>query len=402
MSAGFVPLGKFISIIRNGLNAVQYDRPLDGSMLPISRIETISEGIIDFTRVKYAQVSEADKKKYALRPGDILFSHINSPEHIGKTAIFRSERTLVQGINLLLLRPDTERCYPEYLNYYLKSFEVRARFRARCKKAVNQASLTQHDVTSLEVPDIPLIEQTRIAAILAKADRLRRLRRAARELGDTYLQSVFLEMFGDPVANPKKWEVKTLSALKTKFSYGTSAKCYTESLGLPVLRIPNILSREISLEDLKYAELPVREAAKLSLRQGDLLFVRTNGNPDYVGRCAVFDLAAEYLFASYLIRARMDLGKVNPWFLATYLHMNAGRHAMSPYIRTTAGQSNIGMEGLGQIPVPLPPFPLQQQFAAIVRQFERLRAQQRVAERQTEHLFQTLLHRAFRGELMEA
>lgn len=135
------------------------------------------------------------------------------------------------------------------------------------------------------------------------------------------------------------------------------------------------------------------------LQFGELIFVRTNGNPDYVGRCAVFDLDGKYLFASYLIRAKLDTSKLIPLFVQAYLQTSAGRKAMSPFIRTTAGQSNIGTEGLGQIPVPLPPLALQQKFARVVQQFERLRAQQREAERQAKHLFQTLLHRAFSGEL---
>lgn len=245
----------------------------------------------------------------------------------------------------------------------------------------------------------PLDEQKRIAAILSKADRLRRLRRYARELSDGYLQSVFLEMFGDPVSNPRGWEVKTLSELKTKFAYGTNAKCYPESNGLPVLRIPNVLSQKIDLNDLKYAELPDKETQKLLLKAEDLIFVRTNGNPDYVGRCAVFDLEGQYLYASYLIRARLDQNSVNSWYLDAFLRTESGRKAMFPYIRTTAGQSNIGMEGLGQIPVPLPPLPLQQKFAHIVQKYERLRAQQRESARQAEHLFQSLLDRAFQGEL---
>src|SRR5947199_1101704 len=167
-------------------------------MVPISRIETISEGVIDFSRVKYVTPTLRGRQKYQLQSGDILFSHINSPEHIGKTALFRSSKPLIHGINLLLLRVNQQVCHPEYLNFYLKSFAVRARFRTRCKKAVNQASLNQEDILSLDVPVRPLSEQKRIAAILEKADRLRRMRRYARQLSDTFLQSVFLEMFGDP------------------------------------------------------------------------------------------------------------------------------------------------------------------------------------------------------------
>lgn len=262
-----------------------------------------------------------------------------------------------------------------------------------------QPLISHSRLENVELLIPPLDEQKRIATILSKADRLRRLRRYACELSEGYLQSVFLEMFGDPMSNPRGWKIKTLSDLKTKFAYGTSEKCYSEPKGFPVLRIPNVLGQKIDLSDLKYAELPDKEVAKLLLAPGDLVFVRTNGNPDYVGRCAVFDLNSQYLYASYLIRARLELEKINPWFLETYLHTSSGRKAMSPYIRTTAGQSNIGMEGLGQIPVPLPPLSLQQKFAQIVQKTERLRAQQRESERQAEHLFQSLLHRAFRGEL---
>jgi type I restriction enzyme S subunit len=105
------------------------------------------------------------------------------------------------------------------------------------------------------------------------------------------------------------------------------------------------------------------------------------------------------VYASYLIRARLNHFTINPWYLDEYLRTGSGRKAMSPYNRTTAGQSNIGMEGLGQIRVPLPPLPLQQKFAHIVHNYERRRAQQRESARQAEHLFQSLLQRAFRGEL---
>jgi len=86
-------------------------------MVPISRIETISEGVIDFSRVKYVTPTLRDRQKYQLQSGDILFSHINSPEHIGKTALFRSSKPLIHGINLLLLRVNQQVCHPEYLNF---------------------------------------------------------------------------------------------------------------------------------------------------------------------------------------------------------------------------------------------------------------------------------------------
>src|ERR1035437_1622824 len=197
-------LGDVVTEIRNGIDLEQFDRPTRTATWPISRIETISEPRIDLDRVKYVPPTPQQVQRYQLRAGDILFSHINSPEHIGKTALFTGDGPLIHGINLLLLRADTARCCPAYLDALLKSSGVRLHFRMRCKKAVNQASLNQDDILSLQIRLPRLSDQQRIAGQLERADRLRRTRRYA--LTDTFLPAVFLELFGDPVANPRGWE----------------------------------------------------------------------------------------------------------------------------------------------------------------------------------------------------
>lgn len=370
------------------------------------------EGLCSFVPMEYVddqfgliaqtatrRINDLEKGYTYFRDRDVLFAKITPCMENGKCAI---ARRLVNSIGFGSTEFHVVRAgdsvIPEWIYYFLRQESTRQEAVRHMTGTAGQQRVPSRFLEEVQIPLPSLDEQRRIAAILARADRLRRLRRVAANLSGMYLQLLFLRMFGDPVENPMGWRTQTLKQLKTHFSYGTSAKCFSEQVGLPVLRIPNILNRKIDLEDLKYAELPENEIRKLSLEYGDLVFVRTNGNPDYVGRCTVFDLKERYLFASYLIRARLDLDQINPYFLETYLHLPAGRQVMSPYIRTTAGQSNIGMEGLGQIPTLLPPFPLQRQFAAQVCRFERLRAQQRESERQAEHLFQTLLQRAFEGE----
>jgi type I restriction enzyme S subunit len=123
--------------------------------------------------------------------------------------------------------------------------------------------------------------------------------------------------------------------------------------------------------------------------------VRTNGNPDYVGRCAVFTLNTEFYFASYLIRARLNQSVVSPVYLAAYLRTPYGRKSMQPSIRTTAGQYNVSVEGLRDVQLIMPPLSLQHHFAAVVAQHKYLRTRQREALWQAGHLFQSLLHSAF-------
>src|SRR5262245_45811968 len=105
-----VEFGTFFQFIRNGLN-VQQDK--SGKGLPITRIETISDAEIDATRVGYANLEEGRHDDWLLKPGDILFSHINSVQHIGKCAIYRgTPKRLIHGMNLLCLRCDRTKLLP--------------------------------------------------------------------------------------------------------------------------------------------------------------------------------------------------------------------------------------------------------------------------------------------------
>ena len=180
---------------------------------------------------------------------------------------------MIHCINLLLIRVDQKKCYPEYLNYYFKSKDVRALFRARCKKAVNQASLNQPDILELEVPLPPLTEQKRIASLLARADRLRQLRRTAHDLGDALLQSVFLEMFGDSQFNDKKWELVTLGDKITFMTSGSRvwAEHYSDEGDL-FLRIQNVGANQLLLDDVAYVKAPdTAESKRTKVQPGDLL-----------------------------------------------------------------------------------------------------------------------------------
>jgi type I restriction enzyme S subunit len=401
MSTEIVFLRELVSEIRNGFDADQHDEPLDDDMLPVSRIETISAGVVDFNRVKYARVSVADQKKYKLKPGDILFSHINSPEHIGKTAIFRSGRILVHGINLLLLRSKPEKCHPEYLNYYLSSVDVRTRFRTRCKKAVNQASLNHDDVVSLEVPLPPLPEQQRIAAILARADRLRRLRRFALELSEGYLQAVFVEMFGDPVRNPKGWRRRTLRSVSQVFSegpFGSDLKTehYTPS-GIRVIRLQNIGVGDLIDDDKAYiSEAHFARLSKHRCQPGDVI-IGTLGDPN-LRACLLPASIPVALNKADCVQMRVNAKEVIREYACWLLNLPQTLYLAAGMVHGQT-RARINMGRLAELEVPIAPLGLQEDFAGVVHQHRRLRAQQREALRQAEQLFGALLDRAFRGEL---
>ncbi len=235
--------------------------------------------------------------------------------------------------------------------------------------------------------------------LLNQADRICRLRTEADNKAERILPALFIKMFGDPATNPMGWETGTLGEVAVDLRYGTSERCDSESGGMPVLRIPNVLGGRVRIDDLKFASPNVPQAKSLLLVSGDILFVRTNGNRNYVGRCAVFDLAGNYLYASYLIRARLNQNLVLPRFLTSIFNSTIGRQAMDPFIRTTAGQSNISQEGLRQIPIIIPPLKHQLDFCTRSEEIDKSKTQQMTCGDKLESLFKILLHRAFTGEL---
>lgn len=160
-----VALSDCLADFRNGWT---YDtRALDGT-LPITRIETISNGVIDYGRIGFAQ-PEDRIEAFKLDRNDILFSHINSVEHIAKVAIKVDDRPLYHGMNLMRLRPN-ERVVPDFLFARLQSEQTRDHFRSVCKRAVNQASLNKGEIGSYEFLLPPLDEQRRIAEVLRSVD----------------------------------------------------------------------------------------------------------------------------------------------------------------------------------------------------------------------------------------
>lgn len=163
-----VEFGSLFEFIRNGMN-IKQDKSGDG--LPITRIETISNSSIDPKRVGFAGLEEADSKDWFLKHGDILFSHINSVEHIGKCAVYEGlPEKLVHGMNLLCLRPDSKQLTPEFAKYLIRGQDFRAKLGAYINKAVNQASVSIGNLKGIQVTVPELEEQRRIAAILDKAD----------------------------------------------------------------------------------------------------------------------------------------------------------------------------------------------------------------------------------------
>lgn len=166
-----VKLGECCTRLCNGMT---YDiEEKEGYM--VTRIETISDGVIDLAKIGHTSIMP--KIEYKLQKGDILFSHINSLKHIGKIAYCNGDVELYHGMNLLVIRVN-ENIDSKYLYYQLSFDDVRTKIRTLAKSAVNQASINTTELQKFEInipiscSDIPdLSEQRRIASILSSIDK---------------------------------------------------------------------------------------------------------------------------------------------------------------------------------------------------------------------------------------
>jgi len=164
-----VRLGDVLQLMRNGLT---YRQERNHKGVPVTRIETISEGNINPNKVGY--ISGLDKsqiEKYRLLPGDILFSHINSEPHLGKTAIYQGNPPLIlHGMNLLLLRTHPSVSDPYFLYYFLNHERAKGTFIGIAARAVGQSSINMGKLRNLPIFLPPLPEQQKIAEMMSAVD----------------------------------------------------------------------------------------------------------------------------------------------------------------------------------------------------------------------------------------
>jgi len=165
-----VKLGAVISLLRNGLTK-QQNR--DGKGIPVTRIETISNEVIEPMNVGYLEgISEEEIERFKIREGDILINHINSEKHLGKSAIYKGIPALIlHGMNLLLIRVNKKKCEASYLNSLFKFYRLKGVFVGLAARAVGQASINQGKMRSITISLPPLSEQKAIAEILSTIDR---------------------------------------------------------------------------------------------------------------------------------------------------------------------------------------------------------------------------------------
>ncbi|MDN6679894.1 MAG: restriction endonuclease subunit S, partial [Yaniella sp.] len=257
----------------------------------------------------------------------------------------------------------------------------------------------QMAVFDLSLP--PIDEQRLIVEILE--DHLSRIDAGERALRSAVRRGELLELAALGALVPEGTPSVPLKEISLSAGYGTSTKCVVDGSGVPVVRIPNLVNGTIDLSDEKRAEDASVDLSGLMLKEDELLFVRTNGSRDLIGRTAVVQRGVEASFASYLIRYQLNSDRVEAPWVHYMMRRPQARVEIEWLAASSAGQHNLSLTKLDKIQVPLPDLPTQRELIATYESKldgpRRLVESAGLARRRATLLRRAVLTAAFSGNL---
>lgn len=390
-----VRLGDVFFQIKNGAS-IKQTAGLSG--IPITRIETISNSFLDYEKLGYADISDDSFQDFYLENGDILMSHINSWTHLGKNAIVENiNHKIIHGMNLLLLRGNKDLLFPKYSKYYFDSEDFKLQLNKISNQSVNQSSFSVTKLKDLQIPLPPLAIQKRIAEVLDAADALRRKDQQLLQKYDELAQAVFVDMFGDPVRNEKGWEVKRLGEVGKITTGNTPSRMELENYNhkyVEWIKTDNIEERTFFVS--KASEYLSEVGAKKGriVPVGSLLVTCIAGSIDSIGRAALTNREVSFNQQINAIEPNENTNSFFLYFLFKHFRKYIQSHASNGMKRM------ISKGEFEKIKIILPDLNIQQEFERKIRLLIVLKEKMEDVFLNSDTLFQTLLHQAFKGELI--
>ncbi|WP_233130456.1 restriction endonuclease subunit S [Geobacillus sp. FJAT-46040] len=261
------------------------------------------------------------------------------------------------------------------------------------------ATLNKDKLNQIKIPLTTLEQQKKIVKVLNKAQELIDKRKAQIEALDQLTQSVFLEMFGDPVSNPKGWDVKKLKDI-AEIEDGDRGENYPKqhelvSEGILFLSTSNFVNNKLDLSKVTYiTKEKFSQLRKGKLRQGDLI-VTLRGS---IGNIVIFD---EEGYDTGFINAQMAilrLKNVNRIFFQQLYTSNSFQLVLKK-TQTGSSQPQLPLKNLKELEIIIPPLELQELFAATIRQINLKKELLLKSQAEIQNMFNSLMQRAFKGEL---
>ena len=373
-----------------------------------------TEGLIAYKEVKYVPTDRVDGDRKWLKSGDVLFNNTNSAELVGKTALYDDDEGVAFSNHMTRVRC-TPAVLPKYCALALHQKWREGYFLEHCNRHVSQASIGQKVLKATMIPLPPLAEQERIVAkVEVLLSRVRSVRQRLATVPDIlkhFRQAVLAhacsgKLTGDwrDDAEPD-WATTTLNQVgDVKGGITKNARRSSMPLQVPYLRVANVYADALDLSEVMEIGVSSAELERTRLNRGDLLFVEGNGSVDQIGRVAVWDGSiAECVHQNHLIRFVAGDG-VMPRFVLYAMMSPIGRERLMEKAISTAGLHSLSISKIASVELDVPSVREQQEIIdrveALFALAESIQQRVQAATKQAEALTQSILARAFRGELV--
>jgi type I restriction enzyme, S subunit len=338
-------------------------------------------------------------ERFAADGDTLILNAAHNADYVGSKTFFVSGEcvgALATG-EWLIVRPISSRLDARYITHWLQTVIARRAIR----NLVKGIHLYPKDVERLDVPLPTLSQQRRIAGILDQADELRRKRRAALSRLKELDEAVFLDMFGDPVKNPKGWQRSTLGGvIATGPQNGLYKPSSDYGSGTPILRIDAFYDGEVTdTASLKRLRVSAVERKLYGLKTGDIVVNRVN-SMEYLGKSALIpDLGEPTVFESNMMRFGLDRDRADAHYIVQLLQTSFIKAQIRTAAKNAVNQSSINQQDVMGFQINVPPLALQKEFRNRQESSRQLRGQFITSAAKLDALFASLQHRAFSGGL---
>lgn len=360
-------LGEVATFI-NGDRGKNYPSAKDfvESGVPFINAGHLNNGIISYDKMNYITINKYNSLGSGkIIKNDILFCLRGS---LGKYAIVAEDSMGAIASSLVIIRP-FQNADNRFIAYFLSSAKIKE-YIAKNNNGSSQPNLSAKSVASFIISLPPLSSQLAIVSELDKINELIRLKKEQLKDFDNLAQSLFYEMFGDPVENEMGWEVKMLGEIG-EFKNGLNFSKDENGHSIKFLGVSDFQNKKsIASDQLAYISLSERVQEDYLLKTGDIVFVRSNGKKELIGRSVKMYITEPTTYSGFCIRCRITDEKVDKDYIAILLKTPIIRQFM-----TNSGRgcniSNLNQKVLNSIPTILPPLSLQHLFAQRIEQIER-------------------------------
>ncbi len=354
------------------------------------------DGRFLLNELKYVPDDSIKSEKYLLGKGDLIFNSTNSEELVGKTAIFNDNLKCTFSNHITKIRFNGKIANPYYM-WILFNFYYRiGKFKPMLKRWVNQVGVEINRLKELEILLPPLPTQQKIVSILERAERLKQRREQTNDETNKIIQSLFYEMFGDPILNLKnfpKTKLGSVSDISMGGTPNTGIKEYYENGNINWMKSGDIKDDFIKYVPHKITELGLKNSNTKIYKKGNVV-IALNGQGKTRATTGILgvDTASNQSVASISPKNKIK---------AEYLHFNLKvRYKQLRGLTGDEQRSGLNLTILRNLEIPIPPISLQSQFASLVEKIESIKQKQTKSTADINTLFDALMQKAFQGELI--